>query len=152
MVPCEEGADSATKQHRSNGKARGRRPGAEGVRQGVYGTVDDAAVETEEKAADGSYRAKHDDVDRGARRGVERRGSARGRRYAPGQVSFDSFYWFIHGKVLFQQWLPVRLTQKLTPVWKPTTTALEIWPVPPGRMMYCRSGWKKNASPRNRRR
>ena len=99
--PCEEGADSATKQHRSNGKARGRRPGAEGVRQGVYGTVDNAAVETEEKAADRGHRAQHDYISRANWDGIERRGSACRRRYAPGQVSLDTFYWFIHSKVFF---------------------------------------------------
>ena len=90
MCPCDEGADSATEQHRSNGKARGRRPGAEGVRQGVYGPVDDAAVETEEKAADGGDRGQHDDVDRScpAWRGTSRQRPWAAIRARSGQLGF----------------------------------------------------------------
>src|SRR5439155_950023 len=80
-------------------------PGAEGVRQGVHGAVDHAAVETEEKAADRGHRAQHDYIGRANRDGFEGRRSARRRRYAPGQVSLDTFYWFIHSKVFFQQGL-----------------------------------------------
>ena len=35
--------------------------------------------------------------------------------------------------------------QKLMPVWAPITKALGMFPVPLGRMMYCKLGSKKNA-------
>src|SRR5262249_47439762 len=141
-----EGADSTAEQHGSDGEARRRRPRAKGVRQGVNGPIDDATVKTEEKAADGGHRAQRDDVDEAARGGGERRGSARGSRDAPGRVVLDSSYWFIHGKLLCKEWVSGTPSQKLKPLWKPPTKALACWLVPPGRMMYCRSGWKKNAS------
>ena len=40
-------------------------------------------------------------------------------------------------------------SQKLKPTWAPTTRALGMFPVPPGRMMYCTSGSKKKAPLRN---
>ena len=107
--PRDEGANSAAEQHRSDSETGACRPGAEGARQGVHGAVDNAAVETEEKAADRGHRAQHDYISGANRDGFEGRGSARSWRYAPSQVSLDTFYWFIHSKVLFEQWLLVRL-------------------------------------------
>ena len=147
-----EGADSAPEQYGRNGEARGRGPGAEGVRQSFDSPIDDATVKTEEKAADGGHRAQRDDVGEAARGSVERRSSARGSRDALGRAVLDSSYWFMHGTLLCIEGASGTPAQKLKPLWKPITTALACWPVPPGRMMYCRSGWKKNASPRNRKR
>src|SRR6266853_383808 len=151
--PGEPAAPVTTaEQYGRNGEARGRGPGAEGVRQGVDSPIDDTTVKTKEKAADGGHRAQRDDVGKAARGGGERRGSARGSRDALGRAVLDSSDWFMHGKLLCIEGASGTPAQKLKPLWKPSTTALVCWLVPPGRMMYCRSGWKKNASPRNRKR
>ena len=129
----DEGANGTAEQHRCDSKARRRRPGAKSVREGVDGPVDDAAVEAEEKTADGGNRAERHDVGRARPGGLNYRRRARGLQYAGGHVR----------RFLFRQ----RCTsQKLIPTWNPATNASGIRPVPPGRMMYWRSGWKKSAS------
>ena len=60
--PRDECAHCAAEQHGRDGKARGGRPGPEGVPQRVDRPVDDATVEAEEKPADGGHRAQGDDV------------------------------------------------------------------------------------------
>src|SRR5262249_34933809 len=145
-------ADRTAEQHGRDGKTRRRRPRAKGVRQGVDGPIDDATVKTEEKTADGGHRAQRDDVDEAGRGGGERRGRARGPRDVPGQIGLDALSWFMHGTLLCTEGASGTLAQKLKPLWKPITRALACWPVPPGRMMYCRSGWMKKASPKNRKR
>ena len=60
---CAEGAYGAAKQHRSHGEAGACRFGAERLRQGVDGPVNDAAVEAKKKASDRCYAGQRDYID-----------------------------------------------------------------------------------------
>ena len=50
-----EGAQSAAKQHRGNGESCGGGIRAEGSREGVHGSVDNATIKTEEKTSESRY-------------------------------------------------------------------------------------------------
>src|SRR5262249_52915623 len=138
--PGDEGADRASEQDRRDGKAGGRRPRAEGAGQRADGSADDTALESEQKGAErGSGADPYDG--RGAVRRARDRRRAR-RQDAAGHVSIDGSYRFIQGHTPSRTLGVGALSQKLIPASNPTTKASRIWPVPPGRMMYWRSGAK----------
>ena len=93
----DESTGSTAEEHGRHRKTRGCRSGSEGERQRVDGSIDDAAVEAEEEAANGRDRAQCHDVSRAVGCGLERRRRAGGAQFAAGYVSLGSWYQFIHG-------------------------------------------------------